>query len=81
VAPISWLVQRDLDEGRRVLNFSEWHRTYPEAGESAGTVLEGEMPLRSYLMLHPSARLSPEEKRALAQGLTATLGSAAREED
>ena len=24
VAPISWLVQRDVDEGREKLNFSEW---------------------------------------------------------
>ena len=25
----------------KLLNLSEWHRTYPEAGESAETVLEG----------------------------------------
>ena len=24
VAPVSWLVQRDVDEGREKLNFSEW---------------------------------------------------------
>lgn len=77
VAPVSWLVQRDVEEGRRVLNFSEWHRTYDEAGESAEVILAGEMPLRNYLFMHPSARLSPEERRALAQGLTATLGTSA----
>jgi hypothetical protein len=26
IAPVSWLVQRDVDEGRAVLNFSEWQR-------------------------------------------------------
>src|SRR5215216_1353338 len=26
VAPVSWLTQRDVDEGRRELNFSEWDR-------------------------------------------------------
>ena len=31
VAPVSWLVQADVDEGRRVLNFSEWTRGYEEA--------------------------------------------------
>lgn len=81
VAPMSWLVQRDVDEGRRELDFSEWHRSYEEAGEAAETVLEGEMPPRSYLIMHPSARLSLEEKRALAQGLTATIGSPEREDD
>lgn len=79
VAPISWLVQRDVDVGRRVVNFSEWDRPYEEAGESAKTVLEGEMPPAIYLLLHPSARLSAEEKRALAEGLTSTIGSQSRE--
>lgn len=75
VAPVSWLVQRDVDVGRREVNFSEWDRSYEEAGESAKTILEGEMPPATFLLLHPSARLSAEEKRALADGFTATLGS------
>jgi hypothetical protein len=75
VAPPSWFVQRDVEVGRRVLDFSEWDRTYEEAGESARTVLEGEMPPATYLLLHPSARLSPEEKQSLANGLAATVGS------
>lgn len=77
IAPISWLVQRDVDEGRREVNFSEWQRTYKEASESASSVLEGGMPPRSYIALHPSARLTSDEKQALARGLSATLGSAA----
>ena len=31
VAPMSWLVQRDVDEGRGVLNFSEWDQPQAEA--------------------------------------------------
>ena len=76
VAPLSWLLQRHVDEGREVLNFSEWQRTYKEAGESAETIDEGEMPLQTYVLLHPEARLSLAERKALAQGLTATLGPA-----
>ena len=76
VAPTSWLLQQHVDEGRRVLNFSDWSRTYEEAGESAETVLDGEMPPASYTFLHPSARLSAAEKRELADGLTATIGIA-----
>jgi hypothetical protein len=74
VAPMSWLVQRDVDVGRRVVNFSEWNRPYDEADESAETVREGDMPLGIYLPLHPSARLSAQERRALADGLQATIG-------
>jgi hypothetical protein len=36
--------QRDVDEGRRQLNYSEWNRRQKEARESAKTVNKGEMP-------------------------------------
>lgn len=78
IAPISWLVAHHVDEGRDALNFSEWQRVYEEADEAAETVREGEMPLASYLVLHPHAQLSREEQRALSEGLTATLGAKAR---
>lgn len=73
VAPTSWLMQNHVDEGRRVLNFSEWNRVYPEAGESAETIREREMPPRSYLLLHPEARLTDAEREQLARGLDASL--------
>ena len=75
VAPASWLLQADVDEGRRVLNFSEWNRTYDDAAESAETVREREMPPRTYLLLHPEARLDAAQREALARGLEATLGT------
>lgn len=75
VAPVSWLLQWDVDEGRRIVNFSEWQRRYEEAGESAETVLEGEMPPWYYEVLHPPAKLTAEEKDELVRGLTATLGA------
>ena len=31
IAPASWLVQHDVDEGRAVLNLSEWQRPQEEA--------------------------------------------------
>jgi hypothetical protein len=81
VAPVSWFVQRHVDEGRKVLNFSEWQRPQEEAHESAETIVEGEMPLRSYALLHAAARLSPAESQALARGLTASIGATAGTED
>lgn len=73
VAPVSWMVQHHVDEGREVMNFSEWDRAYHEADEAAEAVTEGEMPPGSYLVMHPEARLSAAERDALARGLTATL--------
>jgi len=75
VAPVSWLVQRDVDEGRRKLNFSEWERSQREAHESAKTVRKGEMPPWFYTPTHPEARLTSAEAQALIRGLEATLGT------
>lgn len=73
VAPLSWLVQNHVDEGRRDLNFSEWHRGNFEADEAAETVRDREMPPPSYLVLHPEARLTDAEREQLARGLDASL--------
>ena len=79
VAPISWLAQRDVEEGRRKLNLSEWDRPQKEARESAKTMRKGEMPPWFYVAIHPDARLTAEETRALIAGLEATLGRKERE--
>ena len=73
VAPVSWLVHHDVVEGRRKLNFSEWHRPQDEADEAAEAVREGEMPLRIYSVMHGHARLTPAERDRLAAGLARTL--------
>lgn len=80
VAPASWLVQRDVNEGRAVLNFSEWLRPQEEAKEAAQEVLEGEMPPAAYKWIHPHARLSAADRDRLGQGLTRTLGPALEQE-
>jgi hypothetical protein len=74
VAPVSWLVQRDVDSGRNALNFSEWDRPQRRADEAAEKVAEKEMPLSYYTWLHPNARLSSAERQALVQGLQAMFG-------
>jgi hypothetical protein len=73
IAPASWLVQHDVNEGREVLNFSEWDRPQKEAGDSAKEVQEGEMPPSYYVLLHPEARLNQSEREALIAGLRATV--------
>lgn len=74
VAPISWLVQRDVDEGRDELNFSRWDQPQREADDAAETVIDGEMPPWFYVVPHPEANLSREENELLIQGLRATFG-------
>jgi hypothetical protein len=74
IAPASWLVQHDVDEGRAVLNFSEWHRPQEEATEAADEVTGGEMPPAMYRLIHAHARLSAADRDRLARGLARTLG-------
>lgn len=73
VAPTSWFVQNHVDEGRRALNFSEWNRRDSAAGEAAEEVREREMPPRSYVLMHPDARLTDAEREQLARGLDVLL--------
>ncbi len=70
VAPVSWLVARDVNGGRKHLNFSEWQgyeegRKLKKLEEIAEEVEEGEMPMATYLPLHPEAKLTAAERSAL----------------
>ena len=73
VAPMSWLVQRDVDEGRSHLNFSEWDRPQDAADEISEVISEGEMPPWNYTLIHRSAKLSPQERQSLIDGLRTTF--------
>lgn len=70
IAPISWLLARDVAEGREALNFSTWNRLSHEKRveamhESWEEIEEGEMPPWFYLPPHPEARLSEEDRQLL----------------
>lgn len=67
VAPVSWLIQRDVEAGRAHVNFSQWKG--PHEGGVVEPVQEGSMPPWYYTLLHPKARLSPAETQALVQAL------------
>jgi len=70
VAPISWMATNDVNEGRKHLNFSEWGnlRTSEQdkiKEEIWEEVREESMPLWQYRIMHPSTKLSVEEKNAI----------------
>lgn len=76
VAPASWLVQHDVDEGRSKLNFSDWQggtREGEKIAEIRDEVEEGSMPPFTYRLAHPEARLSDSERQQLLDGLAATI--------
>lgn len=74
IAPISWLVARDVRQARADLDFTRWG-TDPDLeptpsqrlGGICSDLRKGVMPLRSYLFMHPQARVSPEEVDAVCE--------------
>jgi hypothetical protein len=70
VAPMSWLVRKDVEAGRDALNFSEWDQDDNRADHAAEAVEDGDMPPTRYTMLHPEARLSDAEVAQLVTALT-----------
>lgn len=83
VAPVSWLAVRDVNEGRAELNFSRWNEVEPSregklVREIAEEVGEGEMPPWLYVLAHPEARLTDEERATLAAWARSIDEAAAR---
>ena len=72
VAPVSWLVVSDVDQGRRQLDFSAWD-AYSERQRARKIrkiwekVQEGHMPPWYYLALHRDARLSERDRAIVRQ--------------
>jgi len=75
IAPISWLINYDVKEGREHFNVSMWGAQKKNKGDEAGEEFrEKEMPLWFYTMAHPEAQFSDEENSELLNGLIATFG-------
>jgi hypothetical protein len=77
VAPISWLVARDVRGARVDLNFSEWSTDpvrEPTPSQRLGGICsdlrKGIMPPRAYLLMHRRARVSPAEVERVCQWTT-----------
>jgi hypothetical protein len=81
IAPMSWLVQGDVEEGRSHFNVSDWGREKQHGDEAAEMVRTEEMPLWFYLPLHPDARLSAKERERFIAGLERTFPEEAEAAD
>ncbi len=74
VAPVSWLIEAHVIDGRDNVNLSEWgtyeleDRAYI-IEEMIEEIEDGEMPFPGYDKLHPDAKLSEEQKQSLFKWL------------
>ena len=64
VAPVSWIVSKQVREGREMLDFSEW-ANHPHSDDErmliCDAVSDGRMPLPGYTLIHRNAKLSKRD--------------------
>ena len=80
VAPISWVVEAHVAEGREKVNYSEFDSRQRGADETIEVIEEGSMPPGYYTQFgrHPEAKLTTAEIAELIAGLKATPGLSER---
>ena len=72
VAPVSWFLAYHVSQGRGELNVSEWgrytaRRKDRKLKEICDQVASGKMPLATYTLLHPEAKLSGSDRKATCE--------------
>ena len=72
VQPFAWFLENHIEEGRKELNFStfatyEKKRQVKKLQEAIEKIEKGEMPLDSYVILHPEAKLSEADKKEMIE--------------
>lgn len=70
MAPVSWMVDKHIHEGKDELNFSNWGEfdIYDKIGileEICQEVERKKMPLKSYTLIHRKAKLSEKQEAEL----------------
>lgn len=83
VAPVSWLLARDIEQARAAMDLSRWSRLDPPmrmalAAISCDDVRRGRMPPASYRFMHRQARLTEAEVEGLCAWSTELMTKAAR---
>ena len=78
ISPVSWMINNHIQEGKHELNFSEWGKLdiydqITNLEEMSSEAKRKTMPLKSYLLMHPGAKLNQEQIDRL-EGWTTELG-------
>jgi hypothetical protein len=70
VAPMSWLIARDVQQARSHMNLSQWQDYSTDdrlqlLSAIGSAVRNRQMPLPRYVILHPEARLTDNERQQI----------------
>jgi hypothetical protein len=80
IQPLAWWLNNHVEEGKDELNFNEFasyrpRRQYHKLEEIIEQVKEGEMPLKSYTLIHQNAKLNESQREELSSWANALLDS------
>jgi hypothetical protein len=73
IAPGSWLIARDVVEGRKDFNFSDWNNNPGDVNEMVEEIEEGGMPPVQFWIAHPEAHLNEQQKQELIDALKSSI--------
>jgi hypothetical protein len=78
VAPVSWLVVSDVNQGRSNLNLSEWpaddvKRAIRRLENMSDNIDSRNMPPKKYTLIHADARLTDSQRKAMTDWLDAEV--------
>lgn len=70
VAPVSWLLERDVQQARLQMDLSRWQEYSADdrvrlLSEIGAAVRNRQMPVQRYVLLHPEARLTETERKQI----------------
>lgn len=83
VQPVGWLLAKDIKDGKGKLNFDELgsmssRRQISKLREVENRIKDGTMPLLMYQFMHPSARLTEDERQLLVDWIQKTRDTIAQ---
>ncbi|NWF69494.1 MAG: heme-binding domain-containing protein [Chloroflexi bacterium] len=74
IAPVSWFTANHVNDGRDGLNLSDPTQWTPaNYQDMIDHIEDGDMPLPAYILLHPDANLTPEQREQLIVGIERTF--------
>ncbi|WP_290795164.1 heme-binding domain-containing protein [Flavihumibacter sp. UBA7668] len=78
--PFGWWIDDHVNEGKKELNFDEFgnyalRRQFHKLEEVVEMVQEGEMPLKSYTIIHRDAALDAEQKKLVMDWATSSMNA------
>ncbi len=70
IQPVGWWLNNDITEGKQKLNFNEFGKysiakQYKKLDDIIDESKHGDMPLKSYTLIHTDARLTDAEKEKI----------------